>query len=233
LNIFFGIHIAPGSQASMIMPLVVAVMLGGLIGLERELHGHPAGLRTHILVCVGATLMTIVSAVAATGGTLHGDPTRISAQIVSGIGFLGAGAIVREGATVKGLTTAASIWATAGVGIALGAGPRLAQLAVATTAIMLVTLWLLDYVENWIELRLHRRELLEVTCKDTPESSAIVLNTVTRHGIVVKGIDYDKGKIEGVRHMLMRVHLPREFDRTEFLRDLGDESGVVGVDIHR
>jgi putative Mg2+ transporter-C (MgtC) family protein len=99
--------------------LLLAAVLGGAIGAERELNDQPAGLRTHMLLTIGACLFTLISAYGFDGGT---DPSRIAAQIVTGIGFLGGGAIVRYGLTVKGVTTAASIWATASVGVAIGAG---------------------------------------------------------------------------------------------------------------
>ena len=102
--------------------LLLAAVLGGAIGAERELNDQPAGLRTHMLLTIGACLFTLISAYGFGGGT---DPSRIAAQIVTGIGFLGGGAIVRHGLTVKGVTTAASIWATASVGVAIGAGSYL------------------------------------------------------------------------------------------------------------
>ena len=100
--------------------LLVAAALGALIGLEREIHDHPAGMRTHLLVSVGSAGFTVLSIFAfpAPGA----DPARIAAQIVTGVGFLGAGAILKEGATIRGLTTAASLWAVAAVGMAAGAG---------------------------------------------------------------------------------------------------------------
>lgn len=232
MDTFFGIHIASASLFGMSLPLVLAVILGGLIGLEREVHGHPAGLRTHILVCLGATLMTVVSVEVSRAVSGRSDPGRIAAQIVSGIGFLGAGAIIREGATVRGLTTAASIWTTAGVGIALGASPFLAQLAVITTAIVLFTLWTLDLVENWLNRHLHRQEILDVSVRDTKNASATVLTALAEHGVTVHGIDYESGKTAHIRHMLMRVRTPSEFDRNAFIRDLGDEEDVLGVTLH-
>src|SRR5918997_4663484 len=99
--------------------LLLAAVLGGAVGAEGELHDHPAGLRTHVLLTIGACLFTLISAYGFGGPA---DPSRLAAQIVTGIGFLGGGAIVRHGLTVKGLTTAASIWATASVGVAIGAG---------------------------------------------------------------------------------------------------------------
>lgn len=102
--------------------LLLALILGAVIGLEREIHGREAGFRTHILVTIGATLITMVSIHFGQIGSTS-DTSRIAAQIVSGIGFLGAGAIIRFGAaSIKGLTTAASLWAMAGVGMAIGSG---------------------------------------------------------------------------------------------------------------
>jgi putative Mg2+ transporter-C (MgtC) family protein len=124
--------------------LIVAAALGALIGLEREIHDHPAGMRTHLLVSVGSAGFTVLSIAAfpAPGA----DPARIAAQIVTGIGFLGAGAILKEGATVRGLTTAASLWATAAVGMAAGAGAWIT--AATITAIVIVSLWPLRLVAN-------------------------------------------------------------------------------------
>lgn len=118
--------------------LVLAAVFGGIVGYEREVHEHPAGLRTHILVCMGSALMTLVSVHFVRP---YGDPTRIAAQIVSGIGFLGAGTILRQGSIVRGLTTAASLWTVAGIGIAVGVGgSRYLMLAAVATGIVFITL---------------------------------------------------------------------------------------------
>ena len=114
------------SWPHVLLRLVVAAGLGGAIGFERELRERQAGLRTHLVVCVGSALFTLVSAYgfedffSATGTRI--DPTRIAAQIVSGIGFLGAGAIIRQGLSVRGLTTAATLWLVAAIGMSAGAG---------------------------------------------------------------------------------------------------------------
>jgi len=106
-----------------LLRLAVAAALGGAIGVERELRERQAGLRTHLVVCVGSALFTLVSAYGFHEfATSRVDPTRIAAQIVSGIGFLGAGAIIRQGLSVRGLTTAATLWLVAGIGMAAGAG---------------------------------------------------------------------------------------------------------------
>lgn len=118
--------------------LILAAVFGGIVGYEREVHEHPAGLRTHILVCMGSALMTLVSI---KFQQPYGDPSRIAAQIVSGIGFLGAGTILRQGSMVRGLTTAASLWTVAGIGIAVGVGGgRYLMLAAVATAVVFITL---------------------------------------------------------------------------------------------
>jgi len=136
--------------------LLVAVLLGGAIGVEREIVGKPAGLRTNILIAVGSTLITITSVrfAAQYEGT---DPSRIAAQIVTGVGFLGAGSILQSRASVVGLTTAATIWAVAGIGIAIGAG--YIPIAFAATLIILLCLTLLRPLEGWT---VRRREHIQL-----------------------------------------------------------------------
>jgi putative Mg2+ transporter-C (MgtC) family protein len=131
-------------QFDLVVRLVVAAILGAVVGLEREVHDHPAGMRTHLLVSVGSATFTVLSIVAFPG--TGSDPGRVAAQIVSGIGFLGAGAILKYGASVRGLTTAASLWAVAAVGMAAGAGAWV--VAVAATVIVLISLSPLHFVEN-------------------------------------------------------------------------------------
>ena len=144
--------------------LLAAAALGGAIGIERELREREAGFRTHLLVSVGAALFTLVSAYAwtdfdfsrADGVTF--DPTRIAAQVVTGIGFLGAGAIIRQGLSVRGLTTAATLWIVAAIGMACGAGFYWA--AVFATAVALVSLGPLRIVSRRVFDRPHRRQLV-------------------------------------------------------------------------
>src|SRR3954470_13616417 len=131
------------------LKLVLAAVLGGIIGIEREIRDKPAGLRTNILICVGSTLFMSISAQVAK--LLGGDPTRIAAQIISGIGFLGAGAVLHSHGFVLGLTTAATIWVVAGIGMALGSG--MYSLAAFVTGMSLVTLYFLSFVEDKIQGR--------------------------------------------------------------------------------
>ena len=126
--------------------LLVAAVLGGIIGLEREFHHKAAGLRTQILICVGAALFTIVSIDL---GASNGTPDRIAAQIVTGIGFLGGGAILRSGMNISGLTTAATIWVNAAIGTAAGAGKF--DIATAAAVVTLVVLALLPPLERYVD----------------------------------------------------------------------------------
>jgi putative Mg2+ transporter-C (MgtC) family protein len=157
--------------------LLVAAALGALVGLEREIHDHPAGMRTHLLVSLGSGGFTVLSIAAfpAAGA----DPARIAAQIVSGIGFLGAGAILKEGVTIRGLTTAASLWAVAAVGMAAGAGAWI--IAITITAIAIVSLWPLRLVADRVigrDPHVVRMRLII----DDPDALAGVLSAITSNG---------------------------------------------------
>jgi putative Mg2+ transporter-C (MgtC) family protein len=132
------------TQIDLAIRLTVGLVLGAIIGFERELHRQPAGFRTHSLVSLGAALFTVVSAFGFTGDLV--DPTRIAAQIVSGIGFIGAGTILQHRGHIRGLTTAASLWAVAAIGTAAGAG--LYVVAVVGTLLILIVLSILDRVET-------------------------------------------------------------------------------------
>ena len=143
--------LSPELQLELGFRLTAGLVLGAIIGFERELHRQPAGFRTHSLVSLGAAMFTIVSAYAFAGPMV--DPTRIAAQIVSGIGFIGAGTILQYRGSVRGLTTAASLWAVAAIGTAAGAG--LLIMAVVGTILILVVLQLLDTVESFARRRLN------------------------------------------------------------------------------
>jgi len=146
------------AESAIVARLVVAALLGALIGLEREIHDHPAGMRTHLLVALGSAGFTVLSieAFQAPGA----DPARIAAQIVAGVGFLGAGAILKEGATIRGLTTAASLWSVAAVGMAAGAGSWV--VAITATVLVLVSLWPLRVVAERFVGREEHRVMLQL-----------------------------------------------------------------------
>jgi putative Mg2+ transporter-C (MgtC) family protein len=165
----------------MLFKLGFGSMLAGAIGWERELHGRPAGIRTHMLVVIGVILFCEVSA------NVGGDPGRIAAQVVTGIGFLGAGTILRLGAEIKGLTTAASIWAVAGIGMAVSMSGPFLIVASAATLLTLFTLAVVDSIERRISPHAHKKACnIEL---ETAEILGDVVSAVTRAG----------GHLEGVR----------------------------------
>ncbi len=144
-------------QLDLSLRLLIAAALGAMVGVEREIHGHPAGMRTHLLVALGSAIFTELSIYAfGPPGAPGTDPSRVAAQIVSGIGFLGAGAILKDGLSIRGLTTAASLWATAAIGRAAGAGWHF--IGIAGTVIVVFSLWPL----NRIAERLHAANREEV-----------------------------------------------------------------------
>jgi putative Mg2+ transporter-C (MgtC) family protein len=147
-----------------LLRLLLAAVAGGLIGAEREYRDRAAGFRTIVFICVGAAFFTIVSHEIALAHDK--DPTRIAANIVSGVGFLGAGVILRDGVRVMGLTTAAIIWVSAALGMGFGAGQF--GLASAGTALTLAVLWLFPYLERPIDA-LRETRTYEVVCRKSPE----------------------------------------------------------------
>src|SRR5918993_615000 len=137
------------SDLELVERLLLSAFLGATLGLEREFRQKYAGLRTNSLIAIGSTLFTVMSIDLSWGS--GGDPTRVAAQIVTGIGFLGAGAIMRTGADVRGLTTAATIWVNAAIGVAVGGGEY--KLALIATAVTLLVLVVLNPVERWLDRR--------------------------------------------------------------------------------
>ncbi len=153
-------------RLSLLGRLLLATVLGGLIGLERELSGKPAGLRTNILICVGAALLMDVSQTVAASATGLADPGRIAAQVVSGIGFIGAGTILVERGAIVGLTTAATIWVVAAIGLAVGSHAYVE--AVGATVLVGLTLVILGRIEDFLFGR-RQASYLELVADARPE----------------------------------------------------------------
>ena len=163
-----------------IIRILAAATLGGLLGLERDIHGREAGLRTHLLVCAGSAVFMILSTTVSTfdvhkamGFQGVTDPGRIAAQIVTGIGFLGAGAIIKDGLSIRGLTTAACLWITCAIGMASGAG--LVMIALTTTAIALFSLSVLNYLEKFYKKDVYRNLCLSLPVGEEPERAVEVM----------------------------------------------------------
>lgn len=167
-------------DSSIPIKLIMAALLGGIIGLERQIRDKPAGLRTNILICVGSTLFMSIS-------TAFGD-TRIGAQIITGIGFLGAGSVLHSHGFVLGLTTAATIWVVAGVGMALGSG--MYSVAVFTTAMSLVILYFLSFAEDKIQGRRSYSYSLVVT--DLHQALASINTVLQETAVTAASFNFKK-----------------------------------------
>ncbi|MBA2461489.1 MAG: MgtC/SapB family protein [Actinobacteria bacterium] len=211
------------STTEALLRLLAAAALGGLIGFERELRDHEAGFRTHLIVSLGACVFTLVSAYAWTGWTFSTrqgvvfDPTRIAAQIVTGIGFLGAGAIIVRGISVRGLTTAATLWVCAAIGMAAGTGYY--AVALGSTALVLVSLGPLRVVSKRMVSRV-RPEEAELALNLAPEGAAAnVLARIEELGGVVNSVEFgDDRTLDIVLRALRRsesVRLAEELAKLE------------------
>jgi putative Mg2+ transporter-C (MgtC) family protein len=182
------------STAEALFRLLVAAGLGGAIGLERELRDHEAGFRTHLLVSLGACVFTLVSAYAWTDWTFSTasgvvfDPTRIAAQIVTGVGFLGAGAIIVRGISVRGLTTAATLWAVAAIGMAAGTGYY--TVGIGAALLVLISLGPLKLISTRLVARV-RPEEAELAIQLAPDGDATrVLAAIEEHGGQISQVEF-------------------------------------------
>lgn len=174
------------SESELFLRLVLSCILGGIIGYERQSRRKSAGLRTNVLVCLGACLVMILSQdlYRQVEGHTNADPARLAAQVVSGIGFLGAGAIMKEGLTVTGLTTAACLWVVAGVGLATGCG--FYSGALITTALVFVTLGTLSRLDEWVD---HEKNLgLSIHTVDKPGQLMYISSCLEDLELRVRGI---------------------------------------------
>ena len=186
-------------RLDLLLALCMSAVLGAAVGFERELHGKPAGLRTNILICVGACLFTKLSL--EMGGATPGDPSRIAAQVVSGVGFIGAGTILRGRGAVTGLTSAATIWVVAAIGMAVGAG-WLGE-AVGATFLMLLVLAILGRLETFVQFRADTSDVSLVI--DADESYLERLHEmVAQSGVKIEEMDTEAEGDKLRVHMRMR-----------------------------
>jgi putative Mg2+ transporter-C (MgtC) family protein len=218
------------ADLALVLRLLLAAVLGAAVGVERELHDHPAGIRTHLLVALGSALFTILSIVGfPSSNGAPTDPSRVAAQIVTGIGFLGAGAILKYGPTVRGLTTAASLWAVAGIGMAAGAG--LPFLATAATIIVIVSLWPLRVVSERIEIAAARRLHLRVQLTD-PSRVADLFDWLHERNVQIAHFDSERGD-DGRQTLELVLGLPLRTDRARLTAELGALDWATLEDVGR
>jgi putative Mg2+ transporter-C (MgtC) family protein len=210
-----------------LLRLVVAALLAGVIGVERELREQEAGLRTHMLVCVGATMFMLVGVYGWSDYDLGNDigvvvdPSRVASYVVSGIGFLGAGAIIRHGINVRGLTTAASLWVVAAIGVSVGAG--MYAFAVATTALVILALWPLSQVKRLLAGKAEESRRLAVTLE--PATSIVsALATIEESGYVMESLEI--GEEEDARRLDVVIKTAAEASLADLLDGLAELEGV-------
>jgi putative Mg2+ transporter-C (MgtC) family protein len=213
-----------------LLRLALAAVFGAAIGIERELREREAGLRTHLLVSVGSALFTIVGAygfrefLVNGGSVVRADPTRIAAQIVTGIGFLGAGAIIRQGLSVRGLTTSATLWVVAAIGLASGAGYYSA--AAISTVLVILSLWPLRILAHrtFVRFRPERERLLVDLERGRPPG--VVLDAVEGAGAHVESLLLEDE--EDRRRIALDVDFPPK-TRAAVLAAVSDLEGVKSV----
>lgn len=215
-----------------VMPIILAVLLGGAVGFEREVHGRPAGLRTHMLVCMASALLIHASrhipaeTLDASGVTrIVMDPNRLAAGIVTGIGFLGASTVIRAGDIVRGITTGATVWYVAGLGIVIGQGEYV--LAVVSTVLVLLVLAGLDPLSRRIKPVIYRRLIVTGTETDLPALSKRVSKILADHGIRLQDLSGQRGRADEPFELVFHVRCRNSFQAPEMLEQVTRESGVL------
>jgi len=207
-----------------IQRLLLITLLAGLVGYERERHGRAAGLRTHILVGVGSCLIMLTALYLMEGlaGRVELDPTRLAAQVVSGIGFLGAGTILRFRASVRGLTTAASLWAVAGIGLAAGSGFVFG--AVTATVVVLIALFGLSGLERRIRKDWYR--VLVVETRAQAEDLARIRQVLAEHDVEIRDFELKRSDESGTSLIELNVKLISEGGEDTILSEVSRLEGT-------
>lgn len=210
-----------------IFKLMLAMLLGGLVGLEREITNRPAGFRTHTLVCMGSALVMVTSMhlFRVYSDVVRLDPARLGAQVISGIGFLGAGTILKDNARVRGLTTAASLWVVACIGLAVGAG--LYGVAIFAALLAYITLILLKRVERLLKNK-SKIEEIDMDVRNIPGQIARVTECMGRLNVQIKNIKMVPTDEQWVQTRFY-VTLPRGMKREKLIKEL---KAIEGVEIY-
>jgi putative Mg2+ transporter-C (MgtC) family protein len=218
------------TEYDIVLRLVLGFIAGAIIGFERSSRRQVAGLRTHILIALGATLLMLLSIwlPQTFTGMKNGDPGRIAAQVVSGIGFLGAGAIIRLGNNIRGLTTAASLWFVAAVGLAIGGGMFLA--AATAEVLTLVTLILLGMLEKRI-FPSERFKLLEISYKNNNPDTGDTLDLINAAGLQIQSMDVNQGSKDKGTKLRLLVRIPNTADIATLAKAIKSSGSVGKVEI--
>lgn len=212
-------------ETEIILRVLAAAVMGAVVGFERERHNQPAGLRTHIILVIGAALAMTLSINIAMQfrPAVSGDPARLAAQVISGIGFLGAGAILRYGTSVRGLTTATSLWTMAVVGLAVGAGYYL--IGAAATALLILALSILDGVEKHL-IRSKISVPVQITYLDDPDMYKKVREIVDQHSMQVLSFSIYKDLVNKTSTLEAVLHTRENGIVEELVREINVLPGV-------
>ena len=218
------------TEFDMIIRLSLSFLAGAIIGFERSSRRQIVGLRTHILISTGSTLLMLLSIYLTQYYSLsgNGDPGRIAAQVVSGIGFLGAGAIIRLGNNIRGLTTAASLWFIAAVGLAIGSGMFL--ISGVTVTFGLITLFVLNKVERKI-FPVEHYKMMEISFKENIQSTKETVEIIKEAGIGIQFIDVNQSTKTNQTKLRLLVSIPDSTDIASLARAIKASGNVGKVEI--
>lgn len=208
--------------------LLISFIAGALVGIERELHNQPAGLRTHILISIGSTLVMLISVYIPQTFHSQADPARMAAQVVSGVGFLGAGAILKFGADIKGLTTAASIWAMAAVGMAIGAG--MFKVSVISVIVILFALTVMNFIEKRIFSQRTLRKI-EIIIKQTDSRIISIQSILKSYGVRIISTGFERNIAEATDRFTFIVTITPSLDVQMLADNLGQQPGLLSVSV--
>ena len=208
--------------------LSLAALLGGLVGLEREMHNQPAGLRTHMIVSIGACLVMLISIHVSEMSPAKSDPGRVAAQVVAGVGFLGAGAIMRSGLSVRGLTTAACLWTVASVGLAVGCG--FWKPATMATFLVLLATYFFQKVENRISKGRYLRRFV-VHARESSSLVGSLEDILQKGGSTVREVDIERNIVDKKMQVSITASCPEGLDVDHLSRSFGTLPDVERVEI--
>lgn len=216
-------------EITMAARLVLAAVLGGLIGLERESLNKAAGFRTHTLVCLGSCLIMITSIEMSSTFGVGADPARLAAQVVSGIGFLGAGTILHSGFGVRGLTTAASLWVVAAIGLAIGSGRYVT--AIVTTVIVIVVLVYFSGLEEYIKIKQKKLKRIEVIIADRPGQLGKVSSALGELEVHIRKVEMSESLDDSKIKISLICNIPYNINVLQVRERIEREDGVFDVQI--
>ncbi|AEE95477.1 MgtC/SapB family protein [Mahella australiensis] len=216
----------------MLVRMALACVLGGVVGWEREVVQKPAGFRTHVLVCVGSALTMLISVFMynrmQTVSAALPDPARLGAQVISGIGFLGAGTIIKEGPNIRGLTTAASLWAVACIGLAIGIGYYSAALA--STAFVVIILDVFNRLEDTKIFAPKQTMRIAVSIKDQPGHLAILAQALGDMGVSINNIKIERYDGQDEVLVLLKLKMTENVTQQDIFNKLYDIKAVGKIE---